>query len=182
MRRARSNVPRLVLVVVAVIVGAVMPASASADPFATFGGFGSPNGPLGGQPTTARGVAVNQSGNGAPAGTVYVAEGNPNHRISQFSASGQFVRAWGFDVVRSGEHNTGANEVQTLTVTASGGKFAVTFGGQTTGATGTGSWIAGASTITVNSTTNGGFAVGQAITTGNGTGIQVDTEIVAISG
>lgn len=76
-----------------------LPASASAAPFANLGSFGSPNGAAGDQLVFPRGVAANQSGNGAPAGSVYVAEANPNHRISQFTADGEFVRAWGFDVI-----------------------------------------------------------------------------------
>jgi len=84
---------------VAVAAGVALPAGAVADPFANLGSFGTPNGFQGGQLSFARGVAVNQSGNGAAAGSVYVAEGNPNHRISQFTDSGAFVRAWGFDVI-----------------------------------------------------------------------------------
>ncbi|HEU4461588.1 MAG TPA: hypothetical protein VFR75_03230, partial [Solirubrobacterales bacterium] len=84
------------------------PASATAAPKAVLGSFGTPNGPEGGQLSNSRGLAVNQTGNGAPAGSVYVAEGNTNHRISQFDGDGNFIRAWGYDVVSSGEHNTGA--------------------------------------------------------------------------
>ena len=55
---------------------------------------------------------------------MYVAE-TGNDRISQFSATGQFVRAWGYDVVAGGEHNTGASEQQsvTLAATVTGGSF-----------------------------------------------------------
>jgi hypothetical protein len=42
------------------------------------------------------GVAVNQS-----TGTVYVLE-RDNHRVQQFTLDGEFVRAWGWDVVASG--------------------------------------------------------------------------------
>jgi hypothetical protein len=130
MRRVRSqflqSVVRLSVLAVVVVAAGVLPAGASAEPIAVLGSFGNtPNGELGGQLLFARGVAVNQAGIGAPAGSVYVAEANPNHRISQFSSEGAFVRAWGYDVVRSGEHNTGANEQQsvTLAATVTGGTF-----------------------------------------------------------
>jgi len=92
--------------VLALVVGVALPAGAVADPLANFGSFGNtPNGPGAGQLSFARGLAVNQSGNGTPAGSVYVAESNPNHRISQFNADGGFVRMWGWDVVSSGPGN-----------------------------------------------------------------------------
>ena len=109
MRRVRSQVlgPVFRLVVVALVLGCVLPAVASAVPKAVLSSFGAPNGVLGGQLVLPRGVAVNQSGaGGVPVGSVYVAEGNTNHRISQYTAEGQFVRAWGFDVV-SGNPETG---------------------------------------------------------------------------
>jgi hypothetical protein len=97
----------LALAVAVLAVGVTVPAGASAEPKASLGSFGaSPsNGSGGGQLSFARGVAVNRSGAGAPVGSVYVAEGNANHRISQFSADGAFVRAWGWDVVSSGPGN-----------------------------------------------------------------------------
>ena len=101
MRRVRKGFLQLGLglSLAAVVVLVVPSAVAVADPFANFGSFGTPNGADGGQLMFARGVAVNRSGNGVPAGSVYVAEGNPNHRISQFTADGQFVRMWGLDVI-----------------------------------------------------------------------------------
>ena len=109
MRRVHSQFvgPVFRLVVVALLLGCMAPAAASAVPKALLSSFGAPNGVLGGQLFFPRGVAVNQSGaGGVPVGSVYVAEGNTNHRISQYTASGGFVRAWGFDVV-SGNAETG---------------------------------------------------------------------------
>jgi hypothetical protein len=40
------------------------------------------------------------------AGNVYVAD-SVNHRVDEFTAWGQFVRAWGWDVVQSGPGNSG---------------------------------------------------------------------------
>lgn len=81
---------------------------------------------LGGTCNNPRGVAVNSSGNGGvPAGTIYVVDGT-NNRIQRFSPGGQFVSAWGRDVI-------GVNEQQTVTVSATAGQFKLTFGGQTTG-------------------------------------------------
>jgi hypothetical protein len=76
---------------------------AAAAPKAKLANCGAaPNGPGGGQLSAAKGVAVNSTGNGAPLGSVYVVEANPNHRVSQYSADCTFVRAWGWDVVASG--------------------------------------------------------------------------------
>lgn len=66
--------------------------------------IGGPTGTLGGQFNTPRGVAVNSSGagTGATAGDIYVVD-SANNRIQQLHAKGQFVRAWGFDVIQSGK-------------------------------------------------------------------------------
>jgi hypothetical protein len=74
-------------------------ARAAAPPKAILDSFGKPNGPEGGQLSNSRGLAVNVSGVGTPAGSVFVAEGNPNHRISQFDKDGKFIRTWGYDVI-----------------------------------------------------------------------------------
>jgi hypothetical protein len=100
---ARCLMP--VVVVVAFAAGLVMPAGAAADPLANLGSFGSPNGVAGGQLTAPRGLAVNRSGVGASAGSVYVSE-LTNQRISQFTADGVFVRAWGFDVIVAARPDT----------------------------------------------------------------------------
>jgi hypothetical protein len=80
---------------------------------------------LGGVLNDVTGIAVNNSGAGAPRGTFYVADNFG--RVSRFSPSGAWERAWGFDVIA-----TSYNEKQRLTVNATGGTFTLTFGGQTT--------------------------------------------------
>ncbi len=70
-------------------------------------------------------MAVNGTGaGGVTPGDVYVGDSG-NNRIDEFSATGNFVRAFGYDVVASGGDNTGANEKQSLKVDAEGGTFTV---------------------------------------------------------
>lgn len=102
MRRVRGLGVVGLLALAVVVAGA---SSASAAPLANLGSFGVPNGPGAGQLVFARGLAANHSGNGAAAGSVYVAEANANHRISQYTGDGEFVRMWGWDVVSSGPGN-----------------------------------------------------------------------------
>src|SRR4051794_4850048 len=68
------------------------------DPDGSFGSFGTGAGKLSGP----RGVAI------APGGNVLVAE-NTNSRVSEFTSTGAFVRAWGFGV------DTGTNAFETCT-------------------------------------------------------------------
>jgi hypothetical protein len=64
-----------------------------------------------GQCGVTTGVAVNRSGaGGVSANDVYVAD-RGNKRVDEFTAEGTFVRAFGWDVVASGQHNTGGFEV-----------------------------------------------------------------------
>ena len=98
---------------------------------APFGGCSCLAGELGGP----QGIAVNSSGTGAPAGTMYIAEqglsnGGQNNRVSQYDPTGKFVRAWGADVVQSGPGQS--NEVKRVTVNATGGSFKLTFKEATT--------------------------------------------------
>jgi hypothetical protein len=51
----------------------------------------------GGQVHSPGGIVVNQA-----TGNVYVSEGFGQHRIQEFDADGNFIRAWGWDVVVSG--------------------------------------------------------------------------------
>ena len=83
-------------------------------------GFGPP-GSLGGQVNSPRGVAVNSSGNGAPAGTAYVAESN---RVQRFSPSGAFERIWGGNVIAPGKPGDTGNafEICTVASTCQGGQ------------------------------------------------------------
>src|SRR6476646_4725589 len=93
--------------------------------------FGSPNGVRAGQLGSAGGLAVNRSGaGGVPAGTVY-------KRIDQFTATGAFIRAFGWNVVAEGPDNvTTASAEQKVEIPASvtGGTFTLTFKGQITSA------------------------------------------------
>lgn len=82
-------------------------------------------GTLGGQFNTPRDIAINHSGAGAAdPGDFYVAD-TGNNRIQRFAADGTFERAWGVNV-------SGRDEVQTVKVDATAGKFNLTFNGSTT--------------------------------------------------
>jgi hypothetical protein len=94
------------LAVVSALLALAPAASAAKETFATLGDIA---GGTGGQFNQPRGIAVNQSGNGAAAGTFYVVDGN-NNRIQQFSPAGEFVRTWGWGVRSS------APEFETCTV------------------------------------------------------------------
>ncbi len=60
------------------------------------------SGEIGGQCSSPRGVAINQDGTGGvAAGTVYVSDFQ-NRRIQVFDADGNFLLAWGADVVAGG--------------------------------------------------------------------------------
>jgi hypothetical protein len=122
------------------------------------------------------GIAVDQSN-----GHVYVSGGTGDARITEFDADGNFIRLWGWDVVRSGGTGdvSGTKEEQQVTINASatGGKFSLSFEGQTTGANGSGKRTSGSAVLTGVSTSSGAFEVGQVIT---GTGIPANTTIVAV--
>jgi hypothetical protein len=90
---------------------------------AVIGTLGTPNGEGVGRLFEPKGIAVNRSGaGGVGPGEVYVVDSG-NNRIAEFSASGAFVRAFGYDVVAAGPDNTGVNQQQTLSVDATGGTF-----------------------------------------------------------
>ena len=114
----------LLLVAVAFAVPVVAPAAASAVTSKGVTGFYGAAGTAAGQMSTPRGVAVNQ-GNG----NVYAVDG-ANNRVVEFNANGEFLRAFGQDVVLSGPGQ--ANEAQSLDVNAASGNFTLTFNGQTT--------------------------------------------------
>jgi hypothetical protein len=73
-------------------------------------------------------IAVDQQ-----SGNLYVADSH-FRRIQEFSATGDFLRAWGKDVVKAGQpgDNPAASAQQTLTVTAGAGKYTLEFEGQKT--------------------------------------------------
>ncbi len=119
---------------VALALLAVLPiAPAAKASKAVIGTLGTPSGEGNGQLHYPIGVAVNHTGaGGVEAGDVYVVDsGKPNavehvnNRVIEFSSSGAFIRAFGYDVVQSGEDNTGVNEKRTVTVDATGGSFTV---------------------------------------------------------
>jgi hypothetical protein len=85
-------------------------------------------GTLGGEFSGPAGIAVNQS-----TGHVYVIDVT-NLRIQELDEDGNFIRAFGKDVVQTGQSgdNPAASARQTLTVTASGGKYTLEFEGQKT--------------------------------------------------
>lgn len=65
-------------------------------------------------------------------GDVYVAD-RGNNRIQVFDEDGNFLEAWGFDVVASGvDDEPLVDEVQRITIKASAGTFTLTYGGNTT--------------------------------------------------
>jgi hypothetical protein len=76
----------------------VNPAGSAPDDVCKAGFTSAPH--LGGEMDSPYGVATD------PAGSVYVGD-SLHHRIQKFDPSGNFLRAWGEDVVSSGEHDTG---------------------------------------------------------------------------
>ena len=65
-------------------------------------------------------------------GDLYVAD-RQNNRIQQFTESGEFLQAWGFDVVESGFDNKPfVDEVQRVTIRGVDGTFTLNYGGDTT--------------------------------------------------
>src|ERR1044072_9150486 len=89
-----------------------------------FGG----NGNKGGKFSTARDVAVNSTGAGpANPGDVYVIDEGNNTRIQRFDADGNFISAWGANVLTPATH-----EVQRLTVDATAGTYKLSFDGAST--------------------------------------------------
>jgi hypothetical protein len=174
---------------------------AQAEVKAKLSELGSPSGSGAGQLNTPNGIAVSIGGAGeADPGDFYVAD-RANHRISQFSASGGFIRAFGLNVVASGPDNvTPTSSVQSVSVpaTVTAGTFVLSFNGQSTGGSGAGNLTAGSNivssliaakgtanltasspTVTGLATTVGKFIVGQPVA---GAGIPVGTTIIDVSG
>jgi hypothetical protein len=85
-------------------------------------------GHLGGELSRPAGITVDQQ-----SGDVYVID-TANNRVQEFSAAGVFIRAFGLDVVQSGQSgdNPAASAKQSLTVTATSGKYTLEFEGQHT--------------------------------------------------
>jgi hypothetical protein len=88
--------------------------------------FGS-SGSGAGQFNTPGGLAVSRAN-----GDVYVVD-RGNNRVEEFTETGAFVRAWGYDVVASGiDNKPNANELQLVRINGSSGTFKLSFKGQTT--------------------------------------------------
>jgi len=123
-----------------------------------------------------RSIAVDQD-----SGDVYVTDSG-NRRVNVYDGVGNFIRSFGWGVVRPGDPGDapGDDEVQSLTIhpSTTGGRFALLFNGQTTGAAGSGRRTEGSTLLTQISTSSGAFKVGQIIT---GSGIPNGTTIVAIA-
>jgi len=104
----------------------VASASASKEVFNYFGGEGS----LGGQFKTPGDSAVNNTGAGpANVGDIYVADEN-NNRVQRFDSLGNFISAWGADVIQSGKPGdiAGTNPFE-ICITAANCKAGVAAGG-----------------------------------------------------
>lgn len=69
------------------------------DGISNASGASTPTTSNGGQLNRPIGIAVNQA-----TGNVYITEAN-NRRVSEFDAEGNFIRAWGWDVISSGKPN-----------------------------------------------------------------------------
>jgi hypothetical protein len=82
----------------------------------------------GGELSSPQGIAVDQS-----TGNVYVTNGE-FRRVDEFSATGNFIRAFGQNVVQSGKpDNVPVDEQQTVTIKADSGQFRLAFAADTTG-------------------------------------------------
>ncbi len=101
-------------------------ALASKELISSFGTVAESGG-FGGELNNPRDVAANGTGVGpANPGDVYVAD-EGNNRIERFDGKGNFISAWGKDVIASV-----VNERQRIVVDATGGTFTLSFDGSTT--------------------------------------------------
>lgn len=139
-----------VLQVVVVVVGLAFAVPAVSQAKVVVGGFGSPTGTLGGEfggsfPGVL-GVAVNSSGVGAPAGTMYVIHANSGRsRVQRLSPSGVFERTWGQDVIAAGKPGDISPTAFEICTVASDCKEAIA-----TGTTANGGQLSGAVGLVVN--------------------------------
>src|SRR3954447_3799090 len=112
--RAMSILPRVLLVSACTAVCAVSLATTAGAEITYQSSIGSSGSEAGAFERPA-GVAINQS-----SGDVYVAD-RGNNRVEQFTEGGSFIRAWGYDVVSSGEDDKPrADEVDEIRIRASG--------------------------------------------------------------
>jgi hypothetical protein len=118
---------RTSLLALSVACAALLLAAAAAQGAITYqSSFGSA-GSGAGQLSDPASVSINNS-----TGDVYVAD-NGNNRIQQFTEDGEFVRAWGYDVVASGGNDKPlVDEVEAVKIRATSGVFTLSYEGQTT--------------------------------------------------
>ena len=123
-RAVGSLVPIVLTTAGALLALFVGTAQAEIEFLNSFGG-GTAAGATAGRVNRPSGIAINNSTE-----DVYVADRN-NHRVQQFTSTGSFVRAWGFDVISSGPHNVPSlDEVQKVSIMATSGTFTLSFGAE----------------------------------------------------
>jgi hypothetical protein len=114
---------RIILATICAVLLAPTSAGAEISFLSSIGSGGSTAGKL----SNPAGLAVNNVNS-----HIYVAD-RGNNRVEQFTSTGAFVRAWGYDVVSSGAGNkANANEVQEVAIRATGGSFSLRFNGAET--------------------------------------------------
>jgi hypothetical protein len=122
-RKALKLSPALLAIACALLLALASAASAEISFDSSFGGEGSGAGKF----ATPAGLAVNTASN-----DVYVVDRGQN-RVEQFSADGDFVRAWGYDVVESGPDDAPlVDEVDEVRIRASSGTFSLGYEGEAT--------------------------------------------------
>ncbi len=106
-------------------------------------------------------VAVDQD-----TGEVYVSDMG-NHRVNVYAGDGTFLRSFGHSVTQSGPGNVASpDEVQELTVKATGAKFSLEFEGEATGARSIGGSVSSESKLVRGlAGVTGSFEVGQGLST-----------------
>lgn len=127
--RGRRALLGLAAIAISGLVFSATAASAAKEVQSYFGDNhdGNSNPAPGGELNGARDLAVNTSGAGpADAGDIYVAD-EFNNRIQRFDSNGNFISAWGANVLTAP-----VNERQTITVTATGGSYRLSFKGAET--------------------------------------------------
>lgn len=119
----RRKVAPALLMTCAVGLLFIAPASADVSYQSSFGFFGSEGGGL----SRPAGMGINQA-----TGDLYVAD-YENNRVDEFTEGGNFVRAWGYNVVASGEHDKPfADEVDEIQIRSGSGYFRLSFENEST--------------------------------------------------
>jgi hypothetical protein len=117
---------RLLLAALASALATLVLAAAASAEVTYDSSFGSA-GAEGGQFNEPAGIAQNTS-----TGNLYIAD-RENNRVQELTEDGEFLQAWGYDVVESGVDNKPfVDEVQRVTIKAVAGTFMLTYGGNTT--------------------------------------------------